>query len=302
MTGRTAEQRGKAFTRQSCLGMAAVAVLLLAGLVAVQLSAGAIRDHRATGAAIAHTEQQIADATALTSDRSEVESEVAELLRVRQELRSALPFDTDTLEARFLTYCERSDLRFEGASVQTARPRGALDAVTVRLAFAGHHPQVPMLLDAFFTQAEIVPLTGLDIEVINFIDDRVTGTLTCELLRLRPPDAPGGEILRPFLPTAVPAGSTLAGLGDSREALADAQERLQSEYWGLLEYEGLIAARDHHQAEAHQIEALRATRSQSESDIARAYPVLVRALHKSALGKAGFRVEPGGAVEFIGYD
>ena len=302
MKGRTPEQRGKAFTRQSCLGMGAVAVLLVAGLIAVQLFAGAIRDHRSTGAAITRTEQQIAEATALISDRAEVESEVIELLRGRPDLESALPADTDTLEARFRTYCERSDMRFEGASVLAARPRGALEAVAVRLAFAGHHPHVPMLLDAFFTQVEIVPVTGLDIEVVNFIDDRITGTLTCELLRFRPPASPSGEILRPYLPVAVPGGPALAGLGDSRAALIDAQERLQSEYWGLLEYEGLVSARDHHQAEAHQVGALHATRAQSESDIARAYPILVRALHKSALGKAGLRVEPGGAVEFIGYD
>jgi len=302
MTDRTPEQRGTAFTRQSCLGMSAVAMLLLTGLIAVQLFSGAIRSRRATQAAIGRTDEQIVEAAALMSDRAEVESEVAELLRGRPDLAAALLADSAALEDRFRVYCERSDLRYEGASVTPVRPRGALDAEGVRLAFAGNHPQVPVLLDAFFTQTEIVPVTGLDIEVVNFVDDRVTGTLTCELLSTRPPSPPDGEILRPFLPSPVPTGPALAGLDRSREALIDAQERLRSEYFGLLEYEGLVSARDHYRAEARQIEELRAGRAQSESDIARAYPTLVRALAKSALGKAGFRVQPGGAVEFVGYD
>jgi len=40
----------------------------------------------------------------------------------------------------------------------------------------------------------------------------------------------------------------------------------------------------------------------ASEDLARAVPTLTRNLQRSAMGRAGLRVEPGGAVEFVSYD
>jgi hypothetical protein len=298
----TQTRNGVAFSRQAGLLMVCSAVLLGGVFVVFQLSAGAIQNRRTLAEATEQTEEQIERAVALTADRGAVEAEVAELQRQRPQFEAhTLRGDLkELLEGRFQQHCQRADLRFEGLEVQPVRRRGALDSVPCRVSFSGLHQQVPVLLDGFYSFEGLLFVTGLDLEVVNFIDDRITGTLTFETPRLRSPPPPDGEILRPFLPMTPAVGGRAQRLGSG--PLHDAQERLTSEYRGMLDYEAARRARDHHVAEAAQIEALLLSQGPSQADVARAVPTVVRALDRTALGRGGFRVEPGGAVEFLQYD
>ncbi len=283
--------------------MAVAGVLLVAGLLGVRATGEGIRRHRTVDAALDRTEQQIEAATRRTADRAVVQLEVDELERGRpQRARELLTGDLEAaLTERCRAFCDDADLRFEGLTLQPIRRRGALDTRPAQVAFAGVVQQVPVLVDAVDSQPELVWLTELDLEVVNFIDDRVTGTLAFEVFGLRPPPPPGGEILRPFLPLAmVHAGIASASHDD--EPLAEARARLASEYPGLLDYEGLTSRRDHLAAEAVELERLLAARVPASEDLARAVPTLTRNLQRSAMGRAGLRVEPGGAVEFVSYD
>ena len=290
--------RGRAFTRQSGLGMGVTAVLMVGGMVGLHLSTGVIRARRTTTLAIEHTEQQIADIVALTADREALEADVAGAIARRGDVRILQTDPETTLRDRCARFCERADLRFDGLALLPPRRRAALEAVPVRLAFAGAHPQVPVLLDAFFAQPELLPVTSLELEVVNFVDDRITGTLGFDLIRLRPPTTPNGEVLRPFLP--VSCAPTL--LSPESATLDDARERLHSEYWGLLDHEALLEAREHYASEERQLMELTENQAQAQTDVARAMPQLIRALDRSALGRAGFRIAPGGAVEFTEID
>ncbi len=295
-------RNGLAFSRQAGLLMGCAGALLCVVFVVFQLSAGAIQNRRAIAEATAQTEEQIEDAVALTADRAAVEAELAELVRQRPELEAhTIPGDLEeALLDTIRRLCERADLRFEGLSVQPVRRRGALDSQPCRVSFSGLHQQVPVLLDGFYTLDGLLFVTGLDLEVVNFIDDRVTGTLTFEAPRLRPPPPPEGEILRPFLPRTPAVGGRAERLRSG--PLLEAQERLASEYRGLLDYEAASLARDHHVAEAAQLDQLLQSQVPSQADVARAVPTVVRALDRTALGRGGFRVEPGGAVEFLQYE
>ena len=292
-TGPEREQidSGDVYARRAWWLMAAAAVVL-------QRSSEAIRERRAMAHALAQTEAQIQAAVERTADRNAVESELDELLRQRADLeqgRIAVDLE-EQLAAHFRQLCARADLRFEGLAAQPVRRRGALDSIPYRVSFSGLHPQVPVLIDDFYTLDGLLFVTALDLEVVNFIDDRVTGTLTFEMPRLRPPPPPDGEILRPFLPLT-PTGSAAAS-----DALVEAQDRLASEYRALLDYETALLARDHYTAEAAQLSQLRESQGPAQADVARALPTVVRALQRTALGRGGFRVEPGGAVEFLQYD
>lgn len=295
-------RNGLAFSRQAGLLMGCSAVLLGLVFVVFQFSAGAIENRRAIAEATSQTESQIQRAVVLTADRGDVEAEVAELLRQRPQLEAqTLQGELEEiLEEHVRQLCERADLRFEGLSVQPVRRRGALDSVPCRVSFSGLHQQVPVLLDGIYTLDGLIFVTGLDLEVVNFIDDRITGTLTLEAPRLRAPRPPDGEILRPFLPMTPAVGGRAERLRSA--PLQDVQERLASEYPGLLDYEAARLARDHHAAEAAQIDELLRSQGPSQADVARAVPIVVRALERTALGRGGFRVEPGGAVEFLQYD
>lgn len=295
-------RNGLAFSRQAGLLMGCVAVLLFAVFVVFQLSAGAIQSRRAITEATERTEEQIEAAVALTADRGAVEAEVTELLRQRPQLEdlTARVDLEEVLQDRFRELCADADLRFEELSVQPPRRRGALNSVPCRLAFSGLHQQVPVLLEGFYNLEGLIFVTGLDLEVVNFIDDRVTGTLTIEAIRLRAPPPPDGEILRAFLPTTPAAGGRAGRSGSG--SLQEAQERLASEYRGLLDYQTASLARDHYAAEAAQIAQLLQSQGPSQADVARAVPTVVRALDRTALGRGGFRVEPGGAVEFLQYE
>jgi len=294
----TQSRNGDTFARRAWWLMAAAAVVLGVTFVGVQRSSETIRGRRAMTHALEQTEGQIEAAVARTADRTAVESEVEELLRQRAELEASLIGGDleEELGATFRKLCARADLRFEGLAAQPVRRRGALDAVPCRVSFSGLHQQVPVLMDGFYTLEGLVFVTGLDLEVVNFIDDRVTGTLTFEVPRLRPPPPPDGEILRPFLPVT-PAGA----VGDGAP-LEEAQDRLASEYRALLDYETSLLAREHYTAEAAQLGQLHESQGPAQADVARALPTVVRALQRTALGRGGFRVEPGGAVEFLQYD
>lgn len=301
-----AEARGTLFARRSWHAIAAVAVELLLAIVVLRLGDDALRVHCGLRAALAETEDRAERAERHTAGRAELDAEVAELESQRRELRLRLlpPDPAASLEARFEQFCADAELRFEGLSVQRPRQRGALSAVPCEVRLAGSRHQVPVLLDAFYAQEELLVVTGLDLEVVNFIDDRVTGTLRFEALQLGEPPPPSGEILRPFLAEAAPAGADRAAPWSDKihRALDQATAQLEAEHAGLLAYESLTQHRDHYLAEWEQVEQLAAGRPQAQADVAQALPRLLRALTRSALGRAGFHIQPGGPVEMIAYD
>jgi hypothetical protein len=295
---------GQRFARRSWGCIAVTTVLLLSGLAAVRVAADGIRHRRTQSQVLEHTEQQIEQATRITADRAVLQGEVEELRRRRSEhTRMLWTGDLDpALEERGRALCEDAELRFEGLTLHAVRRRGALDARPCQLAFAGTVQQVPVLVDAVDTQPELVWLTGLDLEVVNFIDDRITGVIAFEVFGLRAPPPPDGQILRPFLPLSSSSAGVVQPRGTAGDQLAEARARLASEYAGLIDYEALTATRDHLAAEATELERLTAARPPFSDDLARAVPTLTRNLQRSALGRAGLRVEPGGAVEFLSYD
>lgn len=300
------EALGARFVRRAWIAIGVAAALLVLAIGGLRLASDALRAQRILRSAVVETEDRTARAVAHTADRAEVEAEVDVLLEQRASLAGRLlPADpAPVLEPRFRSACAAAELQFEGLSTLRGRQRGALRAIPGELRFAGSRHQLPILLDAFYAQREALAVTGIDLEVVNFIDDRVTGVLRFEAYALGDPPPPGGDVLRPFLPVPLPAAASHASPLNqgARRALDEATAGLEAQHEGLLAYEALTVARDHYLAEWEQVDRLEIGRAQAQADIAQALPRLLRALSRSALGRAGFRVQPGGPVEMIAYD
>ncbi len=300
------ERRGNRFVARSWRRIIVVAGALLVALLALRVSTDAIRAHRAVRAAIETIEGQIRTADELTAQDEGLQAEADQLRENRQEFRAHV-FDGDPqprLQARFERFCDQAELSLEGLAEFRPGMRGALQTHPYQLSFAGNRHQVPILLDLFYTQDEVMAVTGVELEVVNFIDDRITGTLDFEVFALREPPGASGEILRDFLPAPPPraAVGALGRLDRSFQALDEARSRLGTRFPALLDHETLTTTLAHYQAESSELQSLMDGHAAAQADVARALPRLERALTRSALGRAGFKVVPGGAVEMLVWD
>lgn len=307
MSPETPEERGRIFVRGACRQMGLVAVLLLLTMACVRVYAGVIQSHRTLSARLARIEVQTEEAVAVLGDRGALQNEVAELLAGRSAFDGLLLRDgrDEILDERLRRVCRDARVSFEGATRLPPRQRGALEAIPYKVRFEGRRHQVPVLMSGILAQPEIVSVTSLDLEVINFVDDRITGALVLELPALRQPPEPDGEIVRPFLVRGLDDASDgpMARLvGPRRRALDEASRSLGILYPALVDYQALTLRRNHLVLEKREIGRLADSRAAVQADVARVLPRVDRALSRSALGRAGFQAEPGGAVELITWD
>ncbi len=307
MPEETPEERGRIFVRGACRQIALVTVLLLLTMACVRVYAGVIRSHRTLSAMIVRVEVQTEEAVAVLEERGPLRMEVDQLRLGRATLEPLLiSGDRDAvIEERLREACRRVDVHLEGSTRLSTRARGPVDAVPYRVRFRGRRHQVPVLMEELLDQEEVVSVTSLDLEVINFIDDRITGVLVLELPVLRDPPPPDGEIVRPFLAGGRDASSEgpMAWLvGPRRRALDESCRTLVTLYPELVDYQALTLARSHLILEGREIRRLADGRSAVQADVARILPRVDRALSRSALGRAGFQGEPGGAVELVTWD
>ena len=300
------DSRGARFVTSSWRRIIVVAGALLVLLLVLRVSTDAIRAHRAVRLAIETLDEQIRAADEKTAVQQALEVQVEELRERRADLRAHV-FEGDArpqLEPRFDQFCEQAEVSQESLTAFRPGIRGALQTYPYQLSFAGNRHQVPILLDLFYTQEEVMAVTGIELEVVNFIDDRITGTLDFEIFGLREPHAATGEILREFLPAQPPraAAGALGRLDGSFQVLEETRARLESRSPGLLDHETFTVTYAHYQAETTELHALMDGHAAAQADVARALPRLERALTRSALGRAGFKVVPGGAVEMLVWD
>ena len=304
---RSPEERGKIFVRGASRQMGLVAVLLMATMGLVRAYGGVIHAHRSESAALVRIQVQTEEAMALLGERTALVLEIEQLLEARELLQPWLLDDAqlEGMEGRLEGICARSNVHYDGAAQMAGRDRGALDAVPYKVRFNGRRHQVPVLIEGMLGQEEALTATSLDLEVVNFVDDRVTGALVVEYPMLRATPGPDGQILRPFLvrtPASVAEGPLGTLTGPRRRALEEAERSLVALYGDLLEYQGLTFARAHLLAESRELRRLQEGRPAVQADVARVLPRVDRALTRSALGRAGFQAEPGGAVELVSWD
>ncbi len=297
----TIDRRGERFVRLAWTRIAALAVVLAVGLLAVRLSGDAIRARRQLALLADTAEQRLAAAEERLADRGDLEAEVEALRARRSDGAAALLAGEAQVSLPPLVrgVCERAGVTLEELDLGPPHPLGALGSRTALISFTGDRQQVPVLVQELFDRPELLVLTDLELEMVNFVDDRVIGTASVEVPTLRSSPDATGEILRPYLPPLLPVGSDglLAGPGHARERLDAAVAGLERIHPELLAYERLTAERDHYRAESRAIAALVDDRPRLQADVARALPRLDRALTRSALGRSGLHVEPGGAVE-----
>ncbi len=301
------EERGRIFVRGACRQMGLITVLLLLTMTCVRVYAEVIRSHRSLSARVARVEVKIEESVALLRELPPLRAEVDDLASRRAEYRPMLLVEgeDEALEERLRRSCRAARVEFEGLTALPHRERGPLDARPYKIRFRGRRHQVPVLMEGVLAADELSSVTSLDLEVVNFVDDRVTGAILVEYPRLREPPAPDGEIVRPFLVSGADAatdGPLAAVVGPRRKQLEETTRSLKALYPDLLEYQTLTLARGHYLRERGEIRRLADGRAAFEADVARILPRVDRALTRSALGRAGFQAEPGGAVELVTWD
>ncbi len=307
MTSENPQERGRIFVRGACRQMGLVAVLLLLTMACVRVYAGVIQSHRTLSARLARVEVQTEEAMAVLGDRALLRGEVDELLAGRAGFSGLLlEGDRDAiLDERLRRVCRDARVSFEGATRLPPRQRGVLDALPYKVRFEGRRHQVPVLVSGILAQPELVSVTSLDLEVVNFVDDRITGALVLELPLLRESPGPDGEIVRPFLVRGLDDASDgpMARLvGPRRRSLDEASRSLATLYPELVDVQALTLRRNHLILEKRELGRLADSRAAVQADVARVLPRVDRALSRSALGRAGFQAEPGGAVELVTWD
>ncbi len=307
MAVETPEERGRIFVRGACRQMGLVTVLLLLTMSCVRVYAEVIRSHRSLSARVARVEVKVEKTVSLLQELPPLREEVGELVDARAEFApSMLPADADALlDERMRRVCRDARVEYDGLTALSMRMRGPLDSQPYKVRFRGRRHQVPVVMEGVLNDDLITSVTSLDLEVVNFVDDRVTGAIIVEFPRLREPPAADGEIVRPFLvsgPDAVTDGPMATVVGPRRRQLEETTRSLRSLYPDLLDYESHTLARNHYLLERREIRRLTDGRGAVEADVARILPRVDRALSRSALGRAGFHAEPGGAVELMTWD